>query len=194
MDRSDSPTLVCTEAGVFAWPGYALVERQGARFVRASEREIGHLVGSLCGASVIYGPLIPTLDRAAHWLGRGELAKARACIASLRIPSRSPEIEKLYLRGAVDQLPPFVKVFNPDLHPRWPAGQSDGGQFRPAGGNSGRSNSESHHGINVAVRPKASECNDRCYRILLRSKPYRWSPINKDAYLRCFHDCMAEDG
>jgi hypothetical protein len=192
--RIDPPTLVCTEAGVFAWPGYALVERRGASFIRASEREIGNLVGSLCGASAIYGSLIPMLDRAARWLERGEVAKARACIASLRIPPRSPEIEKFYLRGALDQPPPFAKVFNPDLHPRWPAGQSDGGQFRPADSDSGGGNSESGHGTNVAARPKASECNDRCYRILLRPKPYSWSPINKDAYLRCFHDCMAEDG
>src|SRR5579872_7137962 len=137
MQTESSPTLVCTEAGVFAWPGFVLVERRGARFVRASERDIGHLVGSLCGASAIYGPLIPTLERAARWLERGEVDKAKACIASLRIPPRSPEIEKFYLRGARDQPPPFAKFFNPDLHPRWPAGQSDGGQFRPTDGDPG---------------------------------------------------------
>jgi len=134
MDNIDPPTLVCTEAGVFAWPGFALVERQGARFVRASEREIGHLVGSLCGASVLYGPLVSTLDRAARFLERGQVEKARASVAGLHLPPRSPEIERLYRRGALDRPPPFAKIFNPDLHPRWPAGQPDGGQFRPADG------------------------------------------------------------
>ncbi|HVC44849.1 MAG TPA: hypothetical protein VND20_08525 [Candidatus Binataceae bacterium] len=132
MEASPSPTLVCTEAGVFVWPGYSLVERRGASFVRASDRAIGHLVGSLCGASAIYGPLIPTLDHAARLLERGQVEKAKTCIARLRLPPRSSEIENFYLSGALDRAPPFAKVFNPDLHPRWPAGQSDGGQFRPA--------------------------------------------------------------
>lgn len=191
MVNIDPPTLVCTEAGVFAWPGYGLVERQGARFVRASERETGHLIGSLCGASVLYGPLVPTLDRAARWLERGEVAKARACIASLRIPPRSPEIEKFYLRGALDQ-PPFAKVFNPALHPRWPAGQSDGGQFRPANGDPERGISEASHGANVAVRDKRSECNDRCYQLLDRPLPYRYRNLNEFAFRRCFEECMRE--
>jgi|SRR5579863_1097939 len=134
MDTIDPPTLVCTEAGVFAWPGFALVERQGARFARASEREIGHLVGSLCGASVLYGPLVPTLDRAARFLECGQVEKARASVAGLHLPPRSPEIERLYRRGALDCAPPFAKLFNPALHPRWPAGQPDGGQFRPTDG------------------------------------------------------------
>ena len=194
MDSIDPPTLVCTEAGVFAWPGYALVERYGVRFVRASEREIGNHIGSLCGASVIYGPLIPVLDRAARLLESGQVARAKACVADLRIPPRSPEIENFYLRGAVDRTPPFAKLFNPDLHPRWPAGQSDGGQFRPANGDGEPHSSAPTHGANFAVRDRGTECNDRCYQILLRSKPYRWSPINKDAYLKCFHDCMAEAG
>lgn len=134
MNGIDPPTLVRTEAGVFAWPGYALVERRGSQFVRASEREISHLVGSLCGASAIYGPLMPTLDRAVRLLECGQVEKAKTCVAGLRLPPRSPAIEKIYLRGAHDRRPPFAKVFNPDLHPRWPAGQSDGGQFRPTDG------------------------------------------------------------
>lgn len=65
MESIDPPTLVCTEAGVFAWPGYAHVKRYGVWLIRASEREIGNHIGSLCGASVIYGPLILAFDRAA---------------------------------------------------------------------------------------------------------------------------------
>jgi len=38
-------TLACTEAGVFVWPGFALVERRGASFVRRSERDVCNLVG-----------------------------------------------------------------------------------------------------------------------------------------------------
>lgn len=60
MDRIDPPTLVCTEAGVFAWPGYALVERRGAQFVRASEREIGRLspARALAEFTIAIAPLV----------------------------------------------------------------------------------------------------------------------------------------
>lgn len=193
MDKFDPPTLVCTEAGVFAWPGYALVRRHGVGFSRASEREIFHLIGALCGASAVYGLLIPTLDRAARSLERGEVEKARASIARLRLPPRSPEIEKIHLRAALDRSPPFAKLFNPDLHPRWPAGQSDGGQFRPVSetGNGERVRVPSRR-TELAQQDRLAECIERCWRLLLRPKPYKSSDLNEFALRRCINECMSE--
>lgn len=123
-------TLNCTAEGVFIWPGAALVERHGSRFVRASEREICNRAGVLHGSDVIYGPLIPTLEHAARYLERGQLAKAQAAIAMLKLPPLSATGEQL-TRGA---RPDWTKEFDPDQHPRWPAGSPDstGGQFAPA--------------------------------------------------------------
>lgn len=131
-------TLNCTAEGVFIWPGAALVERHGSRFVRASEREICNRAGVLHGSDVIYGPLIPTLEHAARYLERGQLAKAQAAIAMLKLPPLSATGEALTRAAAAD----WHKDFDPDKHPRWPAGAPDntGGQFAPAdeaGGASG---------------------------------------------------------
>lgn len=123
---SEPHQLVCTAEGVFVWPGTALVVKRGASFARVSDRDIGNLAGALFGAEIVYGPLIPTLERAARFLERGQLSEAQETIAQLKLPPLTATGEQL-MRIA----PNF---FDPDKHPRWPAGQSDGGQFRPADG------------------------------------------------------------
>lgn len=127
METSSASTLVCTEDGVFIWPGTALVERRGHAFVRAPDQQVVHLAASLHGPSVIGGPLIQTLERVARFLEQGKIASAKASIAQLRLPNLSPLGERL-LRGG---------NFDSSKHPHWPAGapNSTGGQFRPKDGN-----------------------------------------------------------
>jgi hypothetical protein len=123
--------------------GHALVERRGAAFVRASDQDICHRAASLHGPSVIGSALIPTLDRAARFLERGQIDKAKACIGQLVLPSLTPSGETLMRASwsrfssvecdAIWRIAP--RVFDPDKHPRWPAGSADstGGQFMPGG-------------------------------------------------------------
>jgi hypothetical protein len=118
--------LVCTAAGVFIWPGRAVVEKRGVSFARASDRDIGNLAGALFGGEIMYGPLIPTFERAARFLERGQLAAAQETITKLTLPPLTAIGERL------TRIAPGF--FDSDKHPRWPAGQSDGGQFRPTDG------------------------------------------------------------
>lgn len=78
--------LVCTTDGVFVWPGVPLVEKRGRSFSRISERDIANRAGVLFGPDVFHGPLIPTLERAARFLERGQLGTAQEAIAKLPLP------------------------------------------------------------------------------------------------------------
>ncbi|MGH7033817.1 MAG: hypothetical protein ACREFL_08825 [Stellaceae bacterium] len=135
-----SSTFLCAAEGIFIWPGIAVVERRGAFFVRIPDQNICNLAASLHGPAVIGGSLIPTLDRAARLLEAGKLAAAEASIARLKLLPLSPQGELLVRIGPSS----WGKTFDPDEHPRWPAGSPDsaGGQFRPAGGSESSPSSE----------------------------------------------------
>jgi hypothetical protein len=74
---SGERTITCNESGIHIWPGIALVQRHGGSFARVPERDISNLAGVLHGSDVIYGSLIPTLERAARLLERGQLAQRK---------------------------------------------------------------------------------------------------------------------
>lgn len=110
--------LACTADGVFIWPGMPLVEKRGPFYARVSEREIANRAGVLFGPDVLYGPLIPTLERAARFLECGQITKAEEAIAKLKLPAVTFHGEKLMQSAAAS----WRKEFDPDKHPRWPAG------------------------------------------------------------------------
>ncbi|HEX3970438.1 MAG TPA: hypothetical protein VHX19_03895 [Stellaceae bacterium] len=118
--------LLCTPDGIFILSGQPLVQRRGNTFVRTSQQDICNLSAALYGPEVVYGPLFPMLERAARFLERGLFEAAKETIEKLELPALTTAGEQL-MRIA----PGF---FEPDKHPRWPAGQPDGGQFRPVGG------------------------------------------------------------
>ncbi len=74
----------------------------------------------------------------------------------------------------------FKANFNPD-EPRVPAGNPDGGQWTTDGSNSEERN-----------RERKAKCIEQCNYLLLRPLPYRWSDLNRNAFLRCIDDCMRE--
>lgn len=118
--------LACTADGVFIWPGMPLVEKRGRSFSRVPERDIANRAGVLFGPDVLYGPLIPTLERAARFLERGQIAAAQETITKLNLPPLTAFGQEL------TRIAPGF--FDADKHPRWPAGSPDstGGEFRPA--------------------------------------------------------------
>jgi hypothetical protein len=93
-------TLSCDENGVFIWPGFALVERRGKTFVRASERDIGNFVGVLHGPDAVYGPLISMLDRAARLLESGKVDQTKAIFAKLKLPPLTASGETMLRAGS----------------------------------------------------------------------------------------------
>lgn len=125
-------TFLCTADGIYIWPGIALVERRGAIFVRIPDQKICNLVATLHGPAIIGGSLIPTLERAARCLGAGRVAAAKASIAQMKLPPLWPQGDILMRNGPCS----WQKDFDPEKHPRWPAGEAGGagGQFRPADG------------------------------------------------------------
>jgi hypothetical protein len=129
-------TLVCNAEGVFIWPGVALVERRGNLFVRKPDQEIINLAAALHGPSVIGSALLPALDRAARLLERGQVEQAEGCIARLTMPPLSSTGEVLIRSSLHGREACVGKTFDPDKHPRWPAGSPDstGGQFSPSDG------------------------------------------------------------
>jgi hypothetical protein len=92
----------------------------------------------LHGPAVIGGPLIAALDSAARFLERGWLEKAKACITRLSLPPLSAPGEALKRARRSSALFSRIapNVFEPDKHPRWPAGSPNGtgGEFRPGDG------------------------------------------------------------
>jgi hypothetical protein len=133
-------TFLCTADGIFIWPGIALVGRRGACFVRMADQQICNLAASLHGPAVIGGSLIPTLDQAARFLEAGRMTAAKACVAQLRLPPLSPQGEILMRKGSSL----WQKEFDPEKHPRWPAGSPDsaGRRFKPSDGSEPSSPSE----------------------------------------------------
>lgn len=78
--------LICTPDGIFILTGQALVARRGSAFVQASQQEICNLAASLYGSEVVYGPLFPTIERAARFLERGRFADAKETVEKLDLP------------------------------------------------------------------------------------------------------------
>ena len=120
----DQNALVCTPDGIFIAPGRALVERRGDTFVHAPQQDVCNMAAALYGPEVVYGALFPTIERASRFLARGLFDEAKKTIEEIELPALTSTGERL-IRIA----PGF---FDPDKHPRWPSGQSNGGQFRPA--------------------------------------------------------------
>jgi hypothetical protein len=83
------------------------------------------------------------------------------------------------------------KTWDPEKHPRWPAGETDGGRFRPADDDSGGQENLPATSEEIAADPaKFTECNERCSRLLERYKTYGYSNVNEFHYRQCMNECL----
>jgi len=177
--------LACTADGVFIWPGMPLVEKRGRSFSRVSERDIANRAGVLFGPDVLRGPLIPTLERAARFLERRQLGEAQETITKLNLPPLTAFGEQL------TRIAP--RFFDPDKHPRWPAGSPDstGGEFRPAEGD------EAPDPASESAQTAAgtlNECIESCYHLLDRWQPPGQFHKNEWDFQRCLAECQGKFG
>lgn len=80
------PKLVCTQDGIFLWPGTPLLTKLGGRFAVRPRDRVYDLVCRLHGPRAAWTPLIPVLERAAGLLSEGRIEAARACLDRLSLP------------------------------------------------------------------------------------------------------------
>lgn len=127
------------------------------------------------------------------------IIKAKIAAVQLGLPDIPAEPLR---RCGVDQVIGFAfqlydsgilaKTWDPEKHPRWPAGESDGGQFRPADSDDENQTDTTVDSEQVADDPaKFTECNERCSKLLERYRTYSWSNVNEFHYRQCMNECMA---
>ena len=176
--------LACTDEGVFIWPGVPLVEKRGVSFARVSERDIANTAGVLFGPDVLHGPLIPTLERAARFLERGQLGAAQEIIANLPLPPLTTFGQHLTRVAS--------GVFDPDKHPRWPAGSPDrtGGEFRPAEADDAPD--DTSESTQTAAAGTLNQCIESCYHLLDRWQPPGQFHKNEWDFQRCLAECRGK--
>jgi len=136
--------VACSEEGVFVG-GVPLLKREyqssGTDCWRL--RALGELnidLSKRFGLPVEFGKKMAGLSAAAHALEQGDFARAQLTILFLQIPE-PPDLSKCSAPDIVEralqlQASGMLKAnWDPDKHPRWPAGSPDGigGEFSPAG-------------------------------------------------------------
>jgi hypothetical protein len=138
------------------------------------------------------------IETIASALNDNNLVKAKIAAVHLRlpdiplqpIPERRPA-EVVELARQLFETGILSKTWNPEQHPRWPSGESDGGRFRPADGTSTGQEDRPASSEEIAADPaKFTECNERCSKLLERYKTYPWSNVNEFHYRQCMNECL----
>ena len=135
--------LSCDESGLFL--GQApLLTRDPDQGWRPRPLDALNAAGAASyGLRIDFAAKLAGLRTVAAALDCGEIALAKIAALHLRLPDPPPLAKDLLNEGALVQLASdlqasgvLAKDFDPDKHPRWPAGTPDhqGGQFAPAGG------------------------------------------------------------
>ncbi len=143
--------LSCTADGLFLGRT-PLLRRGGNCFAVRDGSELDRLFATADGGHVRIADRLGGLRSVAAALNGGEPALAAIAALHLRIPDLSDYASRAALeaedrrigsekasgRPATDLRRVLsFRDFDPAKHPRWPAGRSDGGEFRPAGGSDG---------------------------------------------------------
>lgn len=163
-----------------------------ARPVAALDKELGVLYG----VAIDFTSKLDGLVVIARALNENNIVKAMIATVHLRlpeVPARSDRnshkvidvARKLFDAGILS------KTWDPEKHPRWPAGQSDGGRFRPGDGASDQQDRSALQEQIAADPAKFTECNERCSKLLERYRTYSWSNVNEFHYRQCMNECLA---
>jgi hypothetical protein len=190
----DARSISCDRGGAFLG-AIPLLETRGnvwqARPVAALNKESGFLYG----VAVDFTSKLDGLAVIASALNDSKIVKAKIAAVQLRLPelpARTPRNRhevidvawKLFDAGILS------KTWDPERHPRWPSGQSDGGRFRPSDGSSAEQDQSAAH-EQIATDPaKFTECNERCSKLLERYRTYSWSNVNEFHYRQCMNQCL----
>ncbi|MDE2229882.1 MAG: hypothetical protein KGL11_12700 [Alphaproteobacteria bacterium] len=219
--RGDRFGVACDADGAFVGP-VPLLERSVDRFGRIAWRprpidSINLDLGFCYGLPVDVAAKVGGLAAIANALKDGALLRAQIATLHLQLPDL-PRIDegtrwherRVALAKALRWSGLLKADWDPDRHPRWPAGDSEGrgGEFAPVDAFEDESTSGRHApgaaGNNaspvspteVSANDRRRECIDRCYEILNRPKPRgnSWSDLNANAFWRCVAECEEEAG
>jgi hypothetical protein len=84
-------TVVCTDEGIFIWPGVSIASRG----TRRSDQEICNLLACFHGPGVVHTAIVPAIGRAANLVESGHLEMARRNIDQLHPIPLSPSGKSL---------------------------------------------------------------------------------------------------
>jgi len=129
--------LCCDAEGLSLGPNSPLIRRSSDRDGRARYRarslfETNAILSVGYGREIDAFPIYRKLERIAEWMTAGEWTKASLAALHLRLPALPDRAALTRLQEAEA----ILKVWVPDLHPRWPAHSDEGhgGWFRPRDG------------------------------------------------------------
>jgi hypothetical protein len=126
-----------------------LIEKHGDCYELRDRSALERLFSAAYGNRISVGDRIHRLHAIAKALNDNNLPLAAISAVLLRLPdlesysARNVLENEDYLLKVQQNRPgetdtastaKVVSLFNPDKHPRWPAGQPDGGEFRPGDG------------------------------------------------------------
>jgi hypothetical protein len=146
--NEDALALSCELNGLFLGRT-PLIEKHGDCYELRDRSALERLFAAAYGDGIAVGDRIHRLHAIAKALNDNNLPLATISAVLLRLPdlesysARNVLENEDYLLKVQQHLPgetdtastaKVVSLFNPDKHPRWPAGQPDGGEFRPGDG------------------------------------------------------------
>jgi hypothetical protein len=132
----------CNAAGLFVGTTPLLEEVAGTWRPR-SQSELNHDLSRVYGLQIDVSRKLGGLSTVARALNDDDLAKAQIAALHLRLPgppdlATSAQAQPVEFAALVRKLveSDLLEGWDPDLHPRWPAGSQDsvGGQFAPQDG------------------------------------------------------------
>ena len=147
------------------------------------------------GVEVDFTSRLGGLAVIASALNNNNIVKAKIAAVQLRLPETPVRSDgdanevadvarKLFETGVLS------KTWDPEKHPRWPAGQFEGGRFRPGDGTSDQQDQPALQEQIAADPAKFIECNERCSKLLERYKTYSYSNVNEFHYRQCMNECL----
>ena len=129
--------LCCDAEGLSLGPGSPLFRRtQGSdgrpRYRARSLFEVNAILSVGYGTEVDAWPIYGKLEQIAAWMTGGEWTMASLAALHLRLPVLADE----RALARLEEAEAILKVWYPQLHPRWPAHSEEeqGGRFRPRDG------------------------------------------------------------
>src|SRR5579872_174459 len=127
----------CNEDGLFLGRT-PLLQREGDTFVVRDRRELERVMSVAYGCDVALESRMGGFSAVAKALNASDLCRATIAAVMLRLPDlpgyaarEKLEAEDWLAKTERAEWAKIVPLFNPEKHPRWPPGQTDGGRFRP---------------------------------------------------------------
>jgi hypothetical protein len=164
----------CNAQGVSVGPVPLLERTHGNAWRPRSVAALSADLSRYYDIPVDLGSKVEGIATVASALNENNLVKAKIAAVHLRLPDipphpiprrRSAEVVELALQLFGTGI--LSKTWDPEKHPRWPSGESDGGRFRPADGTSAGQEDRPASSKEIAADPaKFTECNERCSKLL----------------------------